>query len=59
MISKLNTAAQIAFAAMVLGAKAFDIPPGAWFDASLYTVAALTLASTGAYVRQWIKHMNF
>ncbi len=58
-ISKLNTAAQIAFAAMVIGAKAFDIPAGAWFDASLYTVAALTLASMGAYVRQWIKHMNF
>jgi cardiolipin synthase len=59
MVSKLNTAAQIAFAAMVIGAKAFDIPAAAWFDASLYTVAALTLASTGAYVRQWIKHMNF
>jgi cardiolipin synthase len=59
MVSKLNTAAQIAFAATVIGAKAFDIPAAAWFDASLYTVAALTLASTVAYVRQWIKHMNF
>jgi len=59
MISKLNTAAQIGFAAMVLGAKAFGIPVGAWFDMSLYMVAALTLASTGAYVHQWIKHMNF
>ncbi|MCI0736229.1 MAG: CDP-alcohol phosphatidyltransferase family protein [Beijerinckiaceae bacterium] len=58
MISKLNTAAQLSFAAMVLGAKAFDVPAGAWFDVSLYAVAALTLASTGAYLRQWIKHMN-
>lgn len=59
LISKFNTAAQIGFAAMLLGAKAFDIPVGAWFDVSLYTVAALTFASTGAYVHQWIKHMNF
>ena len=57
-ISKLNTAAQISFAAMVLGIKAFDIPAGVWFDVSLYTVAALTLASTAAYFRQWIKYMN-
>jgi cardiolipin synthase (CMP-forming) len=58
LISKLNTAAQLSFAAMVLGAKAFDFPAGIWFDASLYGVAALTLASTAAYFRQWIRHMN-
>ncbi len=57
-ISKLTTASQISFAAMVLGAKAFDFPAGAWFDVSLYAVAALTLASTAAYFRQWIKYMN-
>jgi cardiolipin synthase len=57
-ISKLNTAAQISFAAMVLGVKAFDFPAGVWFDGSLYAVAALTLASTAAYFGQWIKHMN-
>jgi cardiolipin synthase (CMP-forming) len=59
LISKFNTAAQIGFAATLLGAKAFDIPVGAWFDVSLYAVAALTFTSTGAYVHQWIKHMNF
>jgi cardiolipin synthase (CMP-forming) len=59
MVSKLNTATQICFAAMVLGAKAFDIPAGVWFDVFLYTVTALTLASMGAYLSQWIKHMNF
>jgi cardiolipin synthase (CMP-forming) len=58
MISKLNTATQLSFAAAVLGAKAFDFPPGAWFDVSLYAVAGLTLASTVAYFGQWIKHMN-
>ncbi len=39
MISKFNTAAQISFAAMVLGVKAFDFPAGAWLDVSLYAVA--------------------
>jgi cardiolipin synthase len=58
MISKLNTAAQISFAAMVLVVKAFGFSPGAWFDISLYCVAALTLASTAAYISQWIRHMN-
>ena len=57
-ISKFTTAAQISFAAMVLGVKAFDFPADAWFDVSLYAVAALTLASTAAYSCQWIKHMN-
>jgi len=58
MISKLNTAAQISFAAMVFGVKAFGFSSGMWFDVSLYCVAALTLASTAAYIGQWIKHMN-
>jgi len=57
-ISKLNTAAQISFAAMVLSVKAFDISAGVWFNVSLYAVAALTLASTAAYFGQWIKYMN-
>jgi cardiolipin synthase (CMP-forming) len=57
-ISKLNTAAQIGFAAMVLSVKAFDFPAGAWFNVALYAVAALTLASTAAYFGQWIKYMN-
>ena len=59
MISKLNTLAQISFAAAVLAVKAFSFPAGAWFEASLYLVAALTLASTAAYFSQWIRHMNF
>jgi cardiolipin synthase (CMP-forming) len=58
IISKLNTAVQISFAAMVLVVKAFGFPAGVWFDISLYCVAALTLASTAAYIGQWIRHMN-
>jgi cardiolipin synthase len=56
-VSKLNTTAQIAFAAAVLGAKAFDLPLGLWFDVALTLVAALTLASAAAYLTQWFGHV--
>ena len=58
LVSKANTMAQIAFAALVLGAKAFGLKLGLWFDASLWTVAALTLGSASAYLWQWIRHMG-
>lgn len=58
LISKLNTLVQLGCAAMVLAVKAFDFQVGIWFDISIYTVAFLTLASTGAYFEQWLRHMN-
>lgn len=58
LVSKLNTAAQIGFAAAVLGVKAFEVPTGIWFDIGVYAVAVLTLASTGAYFAQWVRHMS-
>ena len=58
LVSKLNTTAQIALAAAVLGAKAFDLPLGLWFEVSLAVVAALTLASAAAYLRQWLNHVT-
>ena len=57
-ISKLNTAAQITFAGAALGAMAFSSLQGAWFDPMLYAVVALTLASTAAYLAQWLRHMG-
>jgi cardiolipin synthase (CMP-forming) len=57
MISKLNTAAQIAFAALVLGAKAFALELGAGETAAMLIVAALTIASAGAYLAGWLRHM--
>jgi cardiolipin synthase len=57
-VSKTNTMVQIAFAALVLGAKAFGLKLGLWFDAGLWIVAALTLASAAAYLWQWIRHMG-
>ena len=58
LVSKLNTAAQIVFACLVLASLAFG------FDAEiaqlglLWLVAALTLISVGFYVREWWRHMN-
>ena len=57
-ISKINTAAQIAFAAAVLGAKAFQFTLGPWFTISVFIVAALTLASLAAYLAVWARHMS-
>jgi cardiolipin synthase len=57
IISKLNTAAQIAFAAALLAAKAFGVSLGFWFDVSITLVAALTLGSAAAYLAFWLKHM--
>jgi cardiolipin synthase (CMP-forming) len=57
-ISKANTAAQIAFAAAVLGAKAFQFTLGPWFIISAVAVAALTLASLAAYLALWARHMS-
>ncbi|VTZ49493.1 CDP-alcohol phosphatidyltransferase [Methylocella tundrae] len=58
LISKLNTLIQILFAALVLSVEAFGVHKGAWFDVSLYAVAGLALASLGAYLSQWIRHMS-
>jgi len=57
-VSKLNTAAQITFAAAVLAAMAFGFRLDGWFEALLALVAALTLASTAAYLTQWLRHMS-
>jgi cardiolipin synthase len=57
-ISKFNTAAQIAFAAFVLGSKAFGYhEPTVQLGLALI-VAASTLASGGVYVAQWLNHMS-
>jgi cardiolipin synthase len=57
-ISKLNTAAQIAFAAFVLGAKAFGVDGSVVQPGFTLLVAASTLASGGVYVAYWLQHMT-
>ena len=56
-VSKLNTAAQIAFAGLVLGANAFAIKLGVVETIGLGVVAVLTLVSCGAYLTPWLRHM--
>ena len=56
--ASVNTAAQITFAGAALGAMAFGSLQVVWFDPMLYAVVALTLASTAAYLAQWLRHMG-
>jgi cardiolipin synthase (CMP-forming) len=58
LVSKLNTAAQILLACLVLGSLAFGLASKPVEYAVMAIVAALTLASIGFYVREWILHMN-
>lgn len=57
LVSKLNTTAQIAFAAIVLLSKAFGMDLGGAELVGLVIVAALTVASMGAYLALWLRHM--
>ena len=61
LVSKLNTAAQIVFACLVLAALAFGFEAPAVQTGEvglMWLVAALTLISVGFYVREWWRHMN-
>jgi cardiolipin synthase len=58
LVSKLNTAAQILFAGLVLGSLGLGFNPGWLLPAMTALVAALTLLSVGAYVREWVRHMS-
>lgn len=58
LVSKLNTAAQIVFASLVLAALAFGFNADRAQAAIMWTVAALTLISVGFYMREWWRHMN-
>jgi cardiolipin synthase len=57
-VSKLNTAAQIVFAGLVLGSLGLDFNPGWMMPAMMALVAILTLLSVGAYLREWVRHMG-
>jgi cardiolipin synthase len=56
-VSKLNTGAQIAFAALVLGMKAFTLDAPALHTAGMVLVAGLTMVSAAAYLARWMRHM--
>jgi cardiolipin synthase (CMP-forming) len=58
LVSKINTVAQIVFACVVLGSLGFGIQAKALTLVLMMLVAALTLLSVAAYVREWVRHMN-
>lgn len=58
MVSKLNTVAQIFLAGLVLGSLGLGFDAGWLLKATMAVVAALTLLSIAAYVREWVRHMG-
>jgi cardiolipin synthase len=56
-ISKLSTAAQICFAGFALAVNAFGAGFDDLRDVAAAVVAALTVASAGAYLGGWLRHM--
>ena len=58
VVSKVNTAAQIGFAGLVLAANAFEFELGGARDWMMALIAVLTVASAGAYLLTWFAHMN-
>lgn len=58
MVSKLNTAAQIIYACLVLASFGFGFDGGWLLTVMLALVTILTLLSVGFYVAEWIRHMN-
>ena len=57
MVSKVNTAAQIIMAVLVLGAAALHQDFGWFTTIGSLLVGGLTLASGAAYLLTWVRHM--
>ena len=58
LVSKLNTAAQIVFAGLVLASLGMRLDADWLIGAAMLVVATLTLLSVGAYVREWVRYMG-
>ncbi len=57
VVSKLNTAAQLMFAALMLGSRAFGLDIGSAIPVAQLAVALLTVGSMAAYLAFWLRHM--
>ncbi len=57
IVSKLNTAAQIALAALVLASSGFKFDPGQLMSVLLVLAGGLTIVSAAAYLVEWMKHI--
>ncbi|OQW54039.1 MAG: CDP-alcohol phosphatidyltransferase [Proteobacteria bacterium SG_bin9] len=58
MVSKLNTVAQVAFAALVLAALGFGLSPEPFDVILMACVTVLTLLSVSLYLVEWVRHMS-
>jgi cardiolipin synthase len=57
-VSKANTVAQIVLATLVLGSLGLAFKADWLIGLGIAVVAALTLLSIAAYVREWVRHMG-
>lgn len=58
LVSKLNTAAQIVFAGIVLASLGLHFTADWLITGAMAVVTLLTLLSVAAYVREWVRHMG-
>ena len=58
MVSKLNTVAQVAFAALVLASLGFDFQPTPYDLVLMGLVTIFTLSSVSLYLVEWVRHMS-
>jgi cardiolipin synthase (CMP-forming) len=58
MVSKLNTVAQVAYAALVLAALGFNFEQSPYNLILMGLVTIFTLASVSLYLVEWVRHMS-
>jgi cardiolipin synthase (CMP-forming) len=58
MVSKLNTVAQVAFAALVLASLSFGFRPMPYDLILMGFVTVFTLVSVSFYLVEWVRHMG-
>jgi len=58
MVSKLNTVAQVAFAALILASLGFGFRTATYEIVLMCCVTVLTLLSVSFYLVEWARHMN-
>jgi cardiolipin synthase len=58
MISKINTVVQVTYAALALATLGFGLVLTPLDTILIVLVTATTLASVGAYLVEWVRHMS-
>ncbi|HET7885746.1 MAG TPA: CDP-alcohol phosphatidyltransferase family protein [Bradyrhizobium sp.] len=58
MVSKLNTAAQVALAALILASLGFGFKPMPYDVVLMGLVTVFTLVSVSLYLVEWVRHMS-